>query len=83
MLVAFRKKTRSDEVVIPEDFRPGMIVWVEGENGREQYICINKNGPCIPADEYRSLQARIAEENRAKFKSMRFRRKKRFFGFCH
>lgn len=64
-MIAFRKKTYSDEVLPASQFERGRIVWVPGPNGREAYVCIGQNGECLPMAEYREFKAKLAARNRA------------------
>ena len=63
-MIAYRKKTRSNEVVYPQDFRPGLIVWVAGSNGREQCICTGENCEPVSLEEWRRRKAERAAERR-------------------
>ncbi len=63
-MIAYRKKTRSNEVVYSQDFRPGLIVWVDGMNGREQRICTGENGEVVPPEEWRQRKQEQAARNR-------------------
>ena len=60
----YRQRTRSDEKVEPSQFRPGLIVWVPGEAGREQRVCTGVNGDPITIEEHRRRKAQRADENR-------------------
>ena len=52
----YKKRTRSDEKLEPSQFRPGLIVWVPGQKGREEHICIGI-GEHIPVAEHRRRKA--------------------------
>lgn len=66
-MVLYRKKTRDPEKVVrPEDYRPGLIVWVENGSGtREQYVCTSKtgNGNPVPYDDYMRKKEEKRNEN--------------------
>ncbi len=66
-MIAFRKRVRSDEVVSPDKFVDGLIVWVqvEGEVGRQKRYCTGPNGALLTGDSYTERRQRIAEQNRA------------------
>lgn len=70
----YRKRSRSDEVVSPREFRRGLIVWVDGPDGRVEYVCTGYRDECIPVSEYRHQQAQKASANRALNASQRMRR---------
>lgn len=86
----YRKRTRSDELVDPTQFRFGLVVWVANDGTtdgeREQHVCIGVNGAHIPLEEYRRLRVRRAKENVMRFPH-RPRRKRDWadrhhFGLC-
>ena len=60
----YKKRTRSDEKLEPSQFRPGLIVWVPGQKGREEHICIGI-GEHIPVAEHRRRKAAQAAYNAA------------------
>jgi len=59
----YRKRTRSDEKIDPSQFRPGLIVWAQGEKGREEHICTGMNGQHIPVAEHRRRKAAQVAHN--------------------
>lgn len=66
-MIAFRKKTRSDEVVPAFEFKRGLVVWVEGLDGcRRECVCTGRHGECLPVADYLKYKERIAAENRAR-----------------
>ena len=78
-MVAFRKKTRSDEQVSPADFTPGLTVWVQNGNGnghgREMRICTGPHGELLTPAEHERRKVEHAAANRRVF-SMTTRRKR-------
>lgn len=60
MTDVYRQRSRSDEVVTPEQFRPGLSVWVDGSNGRELHICTGKPGEHLPLEKYLEQKVKLA-----------------------
>ena len=64
-MLAFRKKTRSNEVIDPGQFQPGLVVWVPGANGREEHVCIGPGVAPLPRKDYLSRKASQAAARNA------------------
>jgi hypothetical protein len=61
---ATHKKSKPDEVVLKSQLRPGGIVWVNGPNGRDEYICDDCFN-LLPAAEYRRRKEEKSRSNEA------------------
>lgn len=62
MVVAFRKKkASSEEIIPPEQFKRGMIVWtVDNRYGmRVECFCTGVYGEVIPMDKYREYKKHL------------------------
>lgn len=55
-------RSKPDEVINLSLSKPGVTVWVEGPNGREEYITV-EGGSCIPGDEYRRRKEEKKQKN--------------------
>ena len=75
-MIAYRYKTphrasasprRGDDVVSPSQFFFGLIVWVEGENGREERFCSAQHGKLLTPEEYYSFKATRAANRRVSY----------------
>ncbi len=63
-MLFYRKKTRSNELVTPDQFKKGLVVWVDAPNGeRLEYICLGY-GVCVPVADYRHRKAEMAKRRR-------------------
>ena len=61
----YRHKIRSDEVLTLSDIRYGLIVWVDGKNGREERVW--SYGELLTREEHHKRKQEQAARNRAAF----------------
>lgn len=64
-MIAYRKKSRSDDVVNPENFYHGLVVWVGQRGTRTARYCGGWNGELLTYEEYLCWKRERAERNRA------------------
>ena len=66
MVVVYRKKTRSNEVVNPEMFKPGLVVWAQipGIPERQPYVC-DEQLILVPLDMHQARNRERADKNRS------------------
>lgn len=64
-MIAFRKKNRSDEIIDPKDFHPGLIVWAGTKDGRQERFCSGPYGELLTREEHERRKLERAERNRA------------------
>ena len=55
-MIAYRRKTKSDETLDPSMFYRGRQVFVDGPNGREERICVGAHLSPVTIEEYRRLK---------------------------
>lgn len=63
-MIAYRKKTRSDEQVDPSLFRVGRTVWEGPEGAREVRFCVGPNQRPLTLEQFREWKKDRAEANR-------------------
>ncbi len=71
---AFRNGRKNDPTLSSGEFRHGLIVWVDGPQGREQRICTGKGGEVISPEEHKRRKEQRAATNRAQHGSRRSHR---------
>lgn len=71
----FRKKKRSDLTWESRELRDGLIVWVEGNDGREERVYFKQ--AVITMAEYRKQKAETAQRNREKYGALFHRGRRR------
>jgi hypothetical protein len=55
-MLAYRRKTKTDETVSPSEFYRGRLVFVDGPNGREERVCVGPGYSPVTMEEYRRIK---------------------------